>query len=142
MSAHKEITLLWTSPRKPWPVPNSEVIIYFWSKIRIDKNDRNHGKNTENIKSGKIGHIACFSFFPGKNLGAYGDGGAIVTDNKKIYNIISKLHINGAKNKFEYDLIGINSRLDTVQACVLNFKLKRINKLNNLRKILLKNVHK
>jgi dTDP-4-amino-4,6-dideoxygalactose transaminase len=91
-------------------------------------------KNSENIKSGKIGHIACFSFFPGKNLGAYGDGGAIVTDNKKIYNIISKLHINGAKNKFEYDLIGINSRLDTIQACVLNFKLKRINKLNNLRR--------
>ena len=91
-------------------------------------------KNSENIKSGKIGHIACFSFFPGKNLGAYGDGGAVVTDNKKIYDTILKLRINGAKNKFEYDLIGINSRLDTVQACVLNFKLKRINKLNNLRR--------
>ena len=90
--------------------------------------------NTKNINSGNLGHVACFSFFPGKNLGAYGDGGAIVTNKKKLYDTLIKLRTHGAKKKFQHELIGINSRLDTIQAAILLYKLKRINKINNLKR--------
>ena len=86
------------------------------------------------INSGNIGDISCFSFFPGKNLGAYGDGGAVVTNNKKIYKSILGLRTHGAIKKFKHEFIGINSRLDTVQASILNEKLKRINIINNKRR--------
>lgn len=99
-------------------------------------------KNVKNIKSGKIGDISCFSFFPGKNLGAYGDGGAILTDNKKTYEKILKLRVNGAKDKFKYDYIGINSRLDNIQASILNLKLKKINNLNNKKRLIAKYYYK
>jgi len=90
--------------------------------------------NSKNINSGNLGHVACFSFFPGKNLGAYGDGGAVVTNNKKIYKTIIKLRTHGANKKFKHELIGVNSRLDTIQAAVLSNKLKRIDKINNLKR--------
>ena len=95
--------------------------------------------NNKKINSGNLAHIACFSFFPGKNLGAYGDAGALVTNDKNIYNSLIKLRTHGAKQKFQHDMIGINSRLDTVQAAVLNNKIKRIDKLNNLRRKIAKN---
>ena len=91
-------------------------------------------RNIKNINSGNIGHVACFSFFPGKNLGAYGDGGAVVTNKKKIYETLIKLRTHGAKKKFQHELIGINSRLDTIQAAILTSKLQRINKINNLKR--------
>ena len=90
--------------------------------------------NIKNINSGNLAHVACFSFFPGKNLGAYGDGGAIVTNKKKIYETLIKLRTHGAKKKFQHELIGTNSRLDTIQAAILISKLKRINKINNLKR--------
>ena len=98
--------------------------------------------NDKGINSGNIGHIACFSFFPGKNLGAYGDGGAVVTNNKKIYEKILKLRVHGAKKKFKHELIGINSRLDSIQAAVLSHKLKRINLINNKKRKIAKNYFK
>ena len=90
--------------------------------------------NSEGVNSGNIGHIACFSFFPGKNLGAYGDGGAVVTNNKKIYEKILKLRTHGATEKFKHELVGINSRLHSMQAVVLNQKLKRISLINNKKR--------
>ena len=94
--------------------------------------------NEKGINSGNLGDIACFSFFPGKNLGAYGDGGAVVTNNKKIYKSILQLRTHGALKKFKHDVIGINSRLDTVQASILNEKLKRIDLINNKRRSIAK----
>ena len=88
--------------------------------------------------SGNLGDIACFSFFPGKNLGAYGDGGAVVTNNKRIYNSILRLRTHGALKKFKYKVIGVNSRLDSIQASILNEKLKRINLINNKRRAIAK----
>ena len=98
--------------------------------------------NEKKINSGRLGDIACFSFFPGKNLGAYGDGGAIVTNNNQIYKSILKLRSHGALKKFKYDLIGINSRLDTIQASILNEKLKRIDLINNRRRDIAKFYYK
>ncbi|MDA2935710.1 DegT/DnrJ/EryC1/StrS family aminotransferase [Patescibacteria group bacterium AH-259-L05] len=76
---------------------------------------------------GSIGDFGCFSFFPSKNLGAYGDGGMIVTNNKKIAEKIKLLRIHGRYQKYVANMLGINSRLDALQAAVLNVKLKYLN---------------
>ena len=75
-----------------------------------------------------------FSFYPGKNLGAYGDGGMITTNNKQIYKKISALRNLGSLVKYKHKYLGYNSRLDTVQATILLSKIKDLNKHNNLRK--------
>jgi dTDP-4-amino-4,6-dideoxygalactose transaminase len=85
-------------------------------------------------KVGSLGDMACFSLYPGKNLGAYGDAGIITTNNKKFYNYISKFRNLGSNRKFHHELIGINSRLDTLQAIILKHKIKNLNKYNLLRK--------
>ena len=80
-----------------------------------------------------MGILGCFSFYPGKNLGAYGDGGAITTNSKKLYIKLLKLRNLGGIKKYEHDIIGYNSRLDTLQAAILNNKLKHLNYNNNKR---------
>ncbi|MCX6779488.1 MAG: DegT/DnrJ/EryC1/StrS family aminotransferase [Candidatus Magasanikbacteria bacterium] len=80
--------------------------------------------------AGAVGRIGCYSFFPSKNLGAYGDGGMIVTDNKKIMEKIKLLknHGSSSKDKYKNLILGINSRLDSIQAAILRVKLKHLNK--------------
>lgn len=75
-------------------------------------------------KAGTIGHIGCNSFFPSKNLGAFGDGGAIFTGDEKLASIIRSIANHGMKAKYQYERIGVNSRLDSIQAAVLSVKLK------------------
>jgi UDP-2-acetamido-2-deoxy-ribo-hexuluronate aminotransferase len=75
-------------------------------------------------KAGTIGHIGCNSFFPSKNLGAFGDGGAIFTGDEKLAGIIRSIANHGMKAKYQYERIGVNSRLDSIQAAVLSVKLK------------------
>jgi dTDP-4-amino-4,6-dideoxygalactose transaminase len=82
---------------------------------------------------GSIGDLACFSFYPGKNLGAYGDGGMVTTNNYKYYNTLLKLRNLGGIKKYEHDLVGYNSRLDTIQAAVLNNKLTELKSNNKKR---------
>jgi len=80
------------------------------------------------------GETGAFSFFPGKNLGAFGDGGVVVTDNRKIAKKILYLRNDGSYKKYLHPMFGIKSRLDTLQAAVLSFKLPYLNKWNNLRR--------
>ena len=87
-------------------------------------------------KAGSIGDIACFSFYPGKNLGAYGDAGAIVTNNTFLYNKILRLRNLGQIKKFDHNIVGVNSRLDTIQAAVLIKKLDKLDELNKKRKFI------
>jgi dTDP-4-amino-4,6-dideoxygalactose transaminase len=75
-------------------------------------------------KAGTIGHIGCTSFFPSKNLGCYGDGGAIYTNDFLLGSKIKKIANHGQAKKYYHELVGVNSRLDTIQAAVLNVKLK------------------
>ena len=82
---------------------------------------------------GSISDISCFSLYPGKNLGAYGDAGIITTNNKKFYQIIRKIRNLGSEKKFIHEIVGVNSRLDTIQAIILNEKLKNLDKLNKKR---------
>ena len=82
---------------------------------------------------GSSSDISCFSFYPGKNLGAYGDAGIITTSNKKLYKVIKKIRNLGSDKKFIHDYIGFNSRLDTIQAIILNKKIKNLANLNKKR---------
>ena len=93
-----------------------------------------HGAKYKNKKTGSIGNIAAFSFYPGKNLGAYGDGGALVTNNKKIAEKVSMMRNYGQKKKYHHVFIAWNRRLDNLQAAILRVKLKYLNKWNKLRR--------
>lgn len=98
-----------------------------------------HGAKLGNKKVGSFGDVACFSFFPGKNLGGMGDGGAILTNSKKVYLYSMRARNHGALEKYDHKFPGRNSRLDTIQAGLLNIKLnsynKCITKRNKLAKI-------
>lgn len=86
------------------------------------------------VKSlGTIGHIGCTSFFPTKNLGCYGDGGAIFTQNKKLADRVRMVTDHGQKVKYYHDIIGCNSRLDSLQAAILNVKLAQLDNYSKLR---------
>lgn len=97
-----------------------------------------HGTTLYNKKVGTFGDLGVFSFYPGKNLGAYGDGGAICTNNKKLYEKLIKLRNYGQKKKYYHESMGKNSRLDEVQAAVLRVKLKHLGTWNTKRNILAK----
>ena len=101
----------------------------------IDDCAQAHGaKDSRGKKVGSLADISTFSFYPGKNLGAYGDAGIITTNSKKIYQNIRKLRNLGSEKKFIHEKIGMNSRLDSLQAIILSYKLKNLNKLNSKRK--------
>jgi dTDP-4-amino-4,6-dideoxygalactose transaminase len=80
----------------------------------------------ENIHAGLIGDFGVFSFFPTKTLGGYGDGGMIVTNNEELYKKAKSYRVHGSVKKYHHDYIGYNSRLDTLQAAILNVKLSHI----------------
>ena len=90
-------------------------------------------KKSKNERVGSLSDISCFSLYPGKNLGAYGDAGIITTNNKKFYNSIRKIRNLGSEKKFLHDCVGVNSRLDTIQAIILNKKLTKLNTINKNR---------
>jgi UDP-2-acetamido-2-deoxy-ribo-hexuluronate aminotransferase len=85
-------------------------------------------------KAGTMGIIGCTSFFPSKNLGCYGDGGALFTDNDDLAAQIRSITNHGMKVRYYHDTIGVNSRLDTIQAAVLRVKLRHLDNFNEARR--------
>jgi len=85
------------------------------------------------LRAGTIGDIGCTSFFPSKNLGCYGDGGAIFTNNPELAIKMKMIANHGQRIKYHHDIIGCNSRLDTIQAAILDVKLKRLDEYEQLR---------
>jgi dTDP-4-amino-4,6-dideoxygalactose transaminase len=87
-----------------------------------------------NKKSGTIGHLGTTSFFPSKNLGCFGDGGAIFTENDDLAHTIRGIVNHGMYKRYHHDVVGVNSRLDSVQAAVLKAKLPLLDQYNERRK--------
>jgi dTDP-4-amino-4,6-dideoxygalactose transaminase len=86
-------------------------------------------------KTGTLGHIGTTSFFPSKNLGAYGDGGAIFTNDDDLAHIIRGMVNHGMYIRYQHDVVGVNSRLDSLQAAILDIKLKKLDSYNDSRKV-------
>jgi dTDP-4-amino-4,6-dideoxygalactose transaminase len=95
-----------------------------------------HGARYKGRRAGSLGHIAAFSFYPAKNIGAYGDGGAITTDDPDLDEKVRVLRYIGQRVKFVHEVIGFQERLDEIQAAVLSVKLKRLDEWNNRRRVL------
>ena len=91
-------------------------------------------KNGSKAKTGTIGHVASTSFFPSKNLGCYGDGGAIFTNDDDLAHVIRGIVNHGMYKRYYHDVVGVNSRLDSIQAAILNTKLPRLDTYNQRRK--------
>lgn len=97
-----------------------------------------HGAKYEGRNIGTLGDCACFSFFPGKNLGAYGDAGAIITDNDKLAHKARMFANHGRSEKYNHEFEGVNSRLDGLQAAILDVKLKHLEKWDERRRAIAK----
>lgn len=93
-----------------------------------------HSSEGETSKAGTIGEVAATSFFPSKNLGCYGDGGAIFTNNDKLAHTIRGIVNHGMYERYHHDVVGVNSRLDSFQAAVLRAKLPNLDKYNQARR--------
>ncbi|NJL92161.1 MAG: DegT/DnrJ/EryC1/StrS family aminotransferase, partial [Coleofasciculaceae cyanobacterium SM2_1_6] len=91
------------------------------------------GAKWDGQKVGSIGQVGCFSFFPTKNLGACGDGGMVTTNDPEIATTIQKLREHGSNVRYYHELIGINSRLDSLQAAILQIKLRHLDRWNQAR---------
>lgn len=93
-----------------------------------------HGAEYKGKKVGTLGHVGCFSFYPTKNLGAYGDGGMIITNDEEIAERLFSLRNYGQKTRYIHQFKGLNSRLDEIQAAILRVKLKHLDEWNEKRR--------
>jgi dTDP-4-amino-4,6-dideoxygalactose transaminase len=95
---------------------------------------KTNNRNLSTQRVGSIGDLGCFSFYPTKNLGGFGDGGIVVTNNKKIFSRLRMLRDSGRVSHCVHTIKGYNSRLDTLQAVILSLKLKYLDKWNQMRR--------
>ncbi|MFW6140742.1 MAG: DegT/DnrJ/EryC1/StrS family aminotransferase [Acidobacteriota bacterium] len=93
-----------------------------------------HGAEYKGKKAGSWGDLGCFSFYPAKNLGAYGDGGMVVTNNPSLNQKLTMLREYGQTKKYHHQIKGYNSRLDTLQAAILSVKLRYLDEWNESRR--------
>ena len=119
-------------------MPNMEKIMEICKEHNlylIEDCAQAHGALWNGKMAGSFGDLSCFSFYPGKNLGAYGDGGGIGTNNDLFNENIRKIINIGCKVKYNHEIIGRNSRLDTIQASFLDVKLKKLDNWNEIRRL-------
>jgi dTDP-4-amino-4,6-dideoxygalactose transaminase len=100
----------------------------------IEDSAQAFGAKYKGIPVGSIGDAGCFSFYPSKNLGSYGDGGMMITNNPEIYEKVKLLRNHGTTGPYQHSFIGYNSRLDEIQAAILRIKLKQIDTYNRNRR--------
>lgn len=122
------------------PMEELNRIAKDYNLLVIEDAAQAHGaENKKGLKAGNLGNAAGFSFYPGKNLGALGDGGAVTTNDDELAEIISKLRNYGTSKKYVNDFIGFNSRLDEIQAAFLNCKLPFLQSDNERRQEIAEN---
>lgn len=97
---------------------------------------QSHGAEVKGKKTGTYGEIGCFSFYPSKNIGAFGDGGAIITDDSQIAELVRIYRNYGSEKRYENKVVGANSRLDELQAGLLRIKLEHIDEIIEERRML------
>jgi len=102
--------------------------------VVIEDSCQAHGASYKNRKAGSLSMAGCFSFYPGKNLGAFGEAGAVVTRNEDMAQKMRMIRDHGQARKYFHDLQGYNGRLDAIQAAVLRIKLKRLQDWNQSRR--------
>jgi dTDP-4-amino-4,6-dideoxygalactose transaminase len=102
--------------------------------IVIEDAAQAHGAEYKQKRVGGLAHAGCFSFYPGKNLGAYGEGGAVVTNDENIARRLKLLRDHGSQRKYHHEIIGYNFRLEAIQAAVLNVKLRYLDAWNDSRR--------
>lgn len=118
----------------PAPIKEIQKIARKYKIYVLEDACQAHGSTIEGRRCGSFGDLAAFSFYPSKNLGAAGDGGAVVTNNKKFTEVIQALRHVGQFQRYQHDLVGYNSRLDNLHAGVLAIKLKQLEKWNQRRR--------
>jgi len=102
--------------------------------IVIEDAAQAHGAEYKGRRAGSMGDIACFSFYPGKNLGAYGEGGAVVTSNPDHHKLAKLLRDHGSSRKYHHEIVGYNYRLEGIQGAVLGVKLRHLDDWNSARR--------
>ena len=102
--------------------------------IVIEDAAQAHGAEYKRRRVGSLGDVGCFSFYPGKNLGAFGEAGAVVTNDPELQKKIRILRDHGQAHKYYHSMIGWNARMDGIQAAVLGVKLRHLEKGNELRR--------
>jgi dTDP-4-amino-4,6-dideoxygalactose transaminase len=117
----------------PVPMEGLRALADTHNLLLIEDAAQAHGARDRNTRAGALGDVAGFSFYPGKNLGAFGDGGAVVTNDDELAKIIRKTANYGSEIKYQHDIQGGNSRLDPIQAAFLSTKLTRIDAWNQQR---------
>ncbi len=111
----------------------SEIAKKYGLKV-IEDCAQSFGAELDGRKAGSFGDAGCFSFYPSKNLGGYGDGGVIALRNARVAEIVKKLRNHGSRASYTHDVVGFNSRLDEIQAGILLVKLKYIDDYNKRRR--------
>lgn len=116
------------------PMPEIMSVAEKYGLLVLEDSAQTHGAIINGKRAGNWGHASGFSFYPGKNLGALGDAGAIVTNDSELANAVKALRNYGSHKKYENIYQGINSRLDPIQAAMLSIKLKRLDSDNAHRR--------
>lgn len=101
----------------------------------VEDNAQSIGATYRGRSAGYIGHLGTLSFFPSKNLGAYGDGGAVLTNDPDLYERARMIANHGARKKYYHETVGVNSRLDTLQASILEVKLRHLDAYTQARQV-------
>lgn len=104
--------------------------------VVIEDASQAHGADYKGRPAGSIGDAGCFSFYPGKNLGACGEGGAVTTNRPEVADRIRLLRDHGQRSKYDHCIVGFNARMDGVQGAVLDVKLKHLRKWNDRRRVI------
>jgi dTDP-4-amino-4,6-dideoxygalactose transaminase len=118
----------------PAPIDDLMEIAHRRDLLVLEDAAQAHGARLKGKRVGSLGHVACFSFYPSKNLGAYGDAGAVVGNDAELVERVRKLRNHGRTEKYVHEIEGVNSRLDNLQAAVLRVKLRHLDDWNAARR--------